>query len=207
MKSTRIPLFPLPLVLFPGGELPLHIFEPRYKQMIGECSQSHSEFGIVLSRDEGIARIGCTAEIIEITREYPDGSMDIGVEGRSIFELTNVLQEKSYFEAVVQYLKDEPDPKDAAPPPFDLVETYRRCHELLFGEPPEEIDRAATPSLAFHIAGDMPLDLEEKQALLAIRNEHERQALLLPMLLQLIPRAELRQRMRLKASGNGHSHA
>ena len=207
MKPTRIPLFPLPIVLFPDGELPLHIFEMRYKEMVRDCTQSHSEFGIVLAREQNIARIGCTAEIVEITREYPDGRMDIGVAGRSVFELSTVLQEKSYFEAVIKYLDDEPDPQKATPPPLDLLETYRRCHELLFGSPPEEIESGDIRSLSFHIAGDLPLDLEEKQALLDIRNESERQALLLPMILQLVPRAELRQRMRTKAGGNGHSHA
>ena len=95
-------------------------------------------FGIVLARDQGIARIGCTAQVIEITREYLNGRMDIGVEGRSVFEVSDMLQEKPYFEAIVDYLPDEPDPPNAPSPPLDLLETYRRCHDFCLVSPPKK---------------------------------------------------------------------
>ena len=76
-----LPLFPLEVVLLPGTPLPLHIFEPRYKEMIGECLANDAPFGVVRALEEGIAEVGCTAEIITVTKEYPDGRMDLICRG------------------------------------------------------------------------------------------------------------------------------
>jgi Lon protease-like protein len=169
MTVIRIPLFPLPLVLFPHAIVPLHIFEPRYKQMIRECVDSESRFGIILAGERGTAKIGCTAEITEITRQFDDGRMDIQVEGRSPFEIESVVEEKPYYEANVRMLDDETDAK-SAPIPEGLLEVYARCHILLFGSEPEEFDRESNESLAFAIAEDLPLDVEYKQTILASRD-------------------------------------
>src|SRR3712207_9452027 len=83
-RSTRlsdIPLFPLNVVLLPGAPLPLHIFEERYKQMVNECLESESEFGMVLADESGTRRGGCTAKIVELVERYEDGRMLILVEG------------------------------------------------------------------------------------------------------------------------------
>jgi Lon protease-like protein len=202
----RIPLFPLPLVLFPHAILPLHIFEPRYKQMIRECIDAESKFGVILAGDRGIAKVGCTAEVTEVTRQFDDGRMDIQVEGRGAFEIESVVEEKPYYEANVRMLEDDTDAKNAAIPE-NLLELYARCHILLFGGEPEEFDRDNNESLAFAIAEDLPLDVEDKQTILALRDENERLARLVPMLNQLIPQAEVRYRMRRKAGGNGHASA
>ena len=206
MTLIRIPLFPLPLVLFPHAILPLHIFEPRYKQMIRECIDSESKFGVILAGDRGIAKVGCTAEVTEVTRQFDDGRMDIQVEGRGAFEIESVVEEKPYYEANVRMLEDDTDAKNAAIPE-NLLELYARCHILLFGGEPEEFDRDNNESLAFAIAEDLPLDVEDKQTILALRDENERLARLVPMLNQLIPQAEVRYRMRRKAGGNGHASA
>ncbi|MFZ0039381.1 MAG: hypothetical protein WAK91_18285, partial [Candidatus Acidiferrales bacterium] len=88
-----------------------------------------------------------------------------------------------------------------------LLDVYARCHALLYGSEPEEIDRDVNESIAFAIAENLPFDLEDKQTILALRDENDRLAHLLPMLRQLIPQAEVRYRMRRKASGNGHAQA
>ena len=116
MTLIRIPLFPLPLVLFPHAILPLHIFEPRYKQMIRECIDSESKFGVILAGDRGIAKVGCTAEVTEVTRQFDDGRMDIQVEGRGAFEIESVVEEKPYYEANVRMLEDDTDAKNTAIP-------------------------------------------------------------------------------------------
>jgi len=206
MTLIRIPLFPLPLVLFPHAILPLHIFEPRYKQMIRECIDAESKFGVILAGDHGIAKVGCTAEVTEVTRQFDDGRMDIQVEGRGAFEIESVVEEKPYYEANVRMLEDDTDAKNAAIPE-NLLELYARCHILLFGGEPEEFDRDNNESLAFALAEDLPLDVEDKQTILALRDENERLARLVPMLNQLIPQAEVRYRMRRKAGGNGHASA
>ena len=106
---SLLPLFPLDLVLFPGTPLPLHIFEPRYREMISECLDRKKSFGVVRAKEEGVAEIGCTAEIITVTKKYPDGRMDIVTEGRERFEVMQVNQERSFLQAEVLYLQDEPD--------------------------------------------------------------------------------------------------
>ena len=110
---SLLPLFPLDLVLFPGTPLPLHIFEPRYREMISECLDQKKSFGVVRAKEEGVAEIGCTAEIITVTQKYPDGRMDIVTEGRERFEVMQVNQERSFLQADVLYLQDEPDQASA----------------------------------------------------------------------------------------------
>ena len=85
--DALLPLFPLDVVLFPGTPLPLHIFEPRYKEMIGECLAEHRIFGVVRAVEQGLAEVGCTAEIVTVVKEYPDGRLDLVTEGRKRFEL------------------------------------------------------------------------------------------------------------------------
>jgi len=89
-------LFPLEVVLFPGTPLPLHIFEPRYKEMMAECLANHAPFGVVRALEEGIADVGCTAEIVTVTKEYPDGRLDLVSEGRQRFEVLELNQERSF---------------------------------------------------------------------------------------------------------------
>lgn len=184
--------------------MPLHIFEPRYKELIRRCVETESEFGIVLEQDGGVAKLGCSAQVVEISQEYEDGRMDITVEGRRIFEILELFQDKPCLEASARILLDDPDPKTIAAP-AEVIQAYEKCHELLYGSTPDEIDRDEHPSLAYAIAEDLPIDLDDKQALLSLRDENERLARLLPMIQELVPRAETRQRMRQKASGNGHA--
>src|SRR4030081_2888884 len=96
--SALLPLFPLDLVLFPGTSLPLHIFEPRYREMVSECLADKKHFGVVRAKDDGIAEIGCTAEIIDVTKKYDDGRMDILTIGRERFEVMQLNQERSFLQ-------------------------------------------------------------------------------------------------------------
>src|SRR5258708_3631382 len=120
--ADLLPLFPLDLVLFPETPLPLHIFEPRYREMIGECLREKREFGVIRAlvdqtedaADETgrvkhrLADCGCTAEIIDVLRTYPDGRMDILVAGRRRFEVIAVDDSRSFFRGEVRFVKDEP---------------------------------------------------------------------------------------------------
>ena len=191
-------------MLFPRAAAPLHIFEPRYRELIRHCIDSESEFGIVLERSGGIAKIGCSAQVVEVTQEYEDGRMDITVEGRRVFEILELFQDKPCLEAAAQFAEDNPDPKTVPAPPAVIL-AYEKCHEMLYGSPPDDIDREEHPSVAYAIAEDLPPELDDKQSLLALRDENERLKQLLRMIKQLVPRAQTRQRMRQKASGNGHA--
>jgi len=106
MSSRIIPLFPLHVVVFPRTALPLHIFEERYKEMVGEAIRNKSEFGVVLARDEGIVNAGCTVVVEKLLEVHPDGRMDILTRGRKRFEISSLNEEKPYLQAEVEFFDD-----------------------------------------------------------------------------------------------------
>src|SRR3984893_18695331 len=107
MRATRIPLFPLEVVLFPGMPLPLHIFEQCYRIMTARCVHENLEMGIILAAESGIVTIGCTAEIVEKLKEYPDGRTDILCEGRALFRVIEIVNEKQYQEDIAEFLPED----------------------------------------------------------------------------------------------------
>jgi len=203
MKPTRIPLFPLDVVLLPGMALPLHIFEPRYKIMVGRCMNETIEFGVILAAEKGVAHIGCTAEIAVKLKDYPDGRMDIMTEGRSVFQMLELLEEKEYYEAMVDYLADDAAPLDARRE-ARLTQMFQQAHLLLAGQEWAVANTDTDISLAYRMAARLPLELAEKQELLEIRAEGSRQDFLLRWLVAFLPQLERRVRIRRRAGGNGH---
>jgi len=169
--SSLLPIFPLEQVLLPGVPLPLHIFEPRYKEMIAECLQQKKPFGIVRASSDGVADIGCTAEIMSITKKYDDGRMDILTRGVERFEVIEVNQERSFLQAEISVMEDEPDKA-----PTEMVTQAVRLHAeiaKLAGEDPSGPDESAG-NLSFLLAGSLPLDLDFKQNLLSTLSETKR---------------------------------
>jgi Lon protease-like protein len=199
--EALLPLFPLDVVLFPGTPLPLHIFEPRYKEMIGECLAQHRHFGVVRAVEEGLAEVGCTAEIVTVVKEYPDGRLDLVAEGRKRFELVRVNQERSFLQAEILMIDDEP----GAPSKEDSSRAVALHSELLAIAGAKQDLSAADPSLlSFYLAGSVPLDLDFKQKLLSLRSEPERLSLLISYLETIIPNLRRAASAREKAGGNGH---
>ena len=98
MRPDLLPLFPLQVVVFPRTPLPLHIFEERYKEMVGEAIRAQTEFGVVLSKDDGIVNAGCTVRVEEVTKQYDDGRMDVLTRGCRRFEVVGLNEEKAYFD-------------------------------------------------------------------------------------------------------------
>jgi Lon protease-like protein len=198
-----LPLFPLDLVLLPGTPLPLHIFEPRYKEMIGECRANSTQFGVVRAVEQGIAEVGCTAEIVSITKEYEDGRLDLVAEGRNRFEVMELNQERAFLRAEVLFVPDEPG---AAAPEDKIraVETHRQILDLAGAV--QDISTANPETLSFHLAGSLPLDLDFKQKLLAMRSEAERMSAVASYLGKLLPNLRRAATAREKAGGNGHVH-
>ena len=198
-----LPLFPLEVVLLPGTPLPLHIFEPRYKEMIGECLANDAPFGVVRALDEGIAEVGCTAEIITVTKEYPDGRMDLIAEGRKRFEVLELNQERSFLRAEVLLVPDEP--KAAAQE--EKVRAIQLHLEILsLAGAVQDLSAADQNQLSFYLAGSLPLDLDFKQKLLAMRSEGERIQAVAGYLEGILPKLRRVARTREKAGGNGHVH-
>jgi Lon protease-like protein len=204
MRDTRIPLFPLNVVLLPGGSLPLHIFEPRYRLMARHCISHKLEFGMIFAEETNLASIGCTTQIISVLREYPSGEFDILTEGRAVFRALDLLSEKDYFEAIVEYLSDSAE--DAESQKEDsLMGMFQQCHSLMYDELWSPGAKAAPWPLSYRMASRLPLALEEKQALLEMRGEPARQELLRAWLSRALPQLERRGRTRHNAGANGHS--
>src|SRR5215210_9151850 len=108
-EIERFPLFPLGLVLLPGEVVPLHIFEERYKQMIGECLDKEREFGIVWLADDALKEIGCAASITRVLERFDDGRLNILVEGTTPFRLERRIGDMAYPAGDIELLEDEPD--------------------------------------------------------------------------------------------------
>lgn len=198
-----LPLFPLELVLLPGTPLPLHIFEPRYKEMIGECLANSAPFGIVRALEQGIAEIGCTAEIVSVTKEYPDGRMDLICEGRKRFEVLEVNRERSFLQAEILLVPDEP----ATAPQEERAKAIQLHLEILsLAGAVQDLSAADQNQLSFHLAGSLLLDLDFKQQLLAMRSEGQRLQAVAAYLEAVLPKMRRATRAREKAGGNGHVH-
>jgi len=202
MRPDRIPLFPLNVVLFPGEQLPLHIFEPRYRRMVRDCLDTTSPFGMLLAMDDGITRVGCTAEILEIIKRYPDGRMDIVTVGRDPFRIVELYTEDHLLEGQVDYLEDR-DSQVEPETRRKLVEVFETCYTLLSNSLPPDVAQAPGQDLAYAIASSLPLDLLCKQQILELRTEGERQERLLRYLRDWAPHLLKQKAMRQAASGNG----
>jgi len=201
--ESLIPLFPLEVVLFPGTPLPLHIFEPRYKEMIGECLAQHRAFGVVRAIEQGLAEVGCTAEIVTVVKEYPDGRLDLVTEGRKRFELIRINEERSFLQAEVLLIEDEP----GTPAREDTARAIRLHSEVLAIAGARQDLSAADPALlSFCLAGSLPLDLDFKQKLLALRSEPQRLAQLISYFETILPNLRRAATARQKAGGDGHVH-
>lgn len=205
MSAELIPLFPLSLVLLPAMPLPLHIFEERYKEMMGEVIPAQSEFGIVLAKEGGIVNIGCTALVDRVLQRYSDGRLDLLAVGQRRFRINSLDEEKPYLRAEVEFFDDE----DVREVSSDLKERAATAYRTLLKiENPEESGEAKLESsrMSFQVA-ELILDLDKRQTVLALRSEVER----LEYLVRIVPEyAAQQERVALaKRVGplNGHAKA
>ncbi len=215
MDDLLLPLFPLEAVLLPEGPLALHIFEDRYKLMIRECLKAKStgtgqqEFGVILAKEQEMQSAGCTARIINLTRKYSDGRMDIFTVGNRRFEILYTNEEKAYLRGGVEFFDDDPD---ADVPDEEeaqrAIELFRQAVERIHksSDVPIHLPRPYR-HLSFRIAAPLPLDLDFKQQILSLRNEPERLRRVIRVMDQLIAHFDLVQKARSKAGGNGNIHS
>lgn len=203
MQNALLPLFPLQLVLLPNTALPLHIFEERYKEMIGEVLRTGSEFGVVQAGEKGIVNTGCTAILERVIEKYTDGRMDILTIGRRRFEILTLDDEKSYLRGRVEFFDDE----DLEPAPLEAREKaiagfmlVKQAAELqILGEP--SVD---DPNLSFQL-GQIVSDLSFRQVLLSTRSERERIQQLTSFLPQYAVKKKHIAHVKSVAPRNGHS--
>jgi Lon protease-like protein len=195
----RFPLFPLGLVLIPHELVPLHIFEERYKLMIGECVEEDREFGIVWLSDDGLKEIGCSARISRVLERFDDGRMNVLVEGTSPFRLLRRIEDMPYPAGDVELLEDEDWGDD------DAADTARRRYADLVAEVTDE--RPEPDALArldaYGMAATLDVALEAKQSLLELRSERGRLERLEGLFAEALGRIRHAERAAERARGNG----
>ncbi len=203
MPSRLLPLFPLQVVVFPRTQLPLHIFEDRYKEMVGDAIREHSEFGVVLAKDNAIVNAGCTVTVSEVAKTYPDGRMDVVALGRRRFEIVMLNEEKDYLQGEVQFFDDEPDGEPVAALREQALAQYNTLAEVGDTLPHEQAD-LDDPQLSFQLAQSIR-DLDFLNRLLHSRSEAERLRELTDFLAQYVPQQRHVVRMKELAPTNGFS--
>lgn len=201
--TNFIPVFPLSIVVYPGEELNLHIFEPRYKQLITECHAAKKPFGIPTVIQNKMQEYGSLVEIIELTKTYENGELDIKTKGDKVFRILEIIKDvpdKLYSGAIVSY----PDSFKKGIP--ELIKTIlastRELHQLLkvdkdFKKPEEEIN-------AYDLAHHVGLSLEEEYQLLTLTDERQRQEYLKRHLTKVIPMLTDMELLKEKIKLNGH---
>ena len=197
---TELGLFPLNLVLLPGEQAPLHVFEPRYKELIGECLADNEEFGLVLADDEGLREIGTRAGVIEVLERFDDGRLNVVIEGRERFRLVEVTEGLSYQTAEVVDIDD-----DGEQPTEEEVEQCLAAYDRVVKAADAELEDLDfdAESIAFQIAARVDFGTEIKQGLLELQSERERVLRLAPMLNQAADAVRRDRDIRERASGNG----
>ena len=199
-RLESFPLFPLGIVLLPEEVVPLHIFEDRYKLMIGECLEQERAFGIVWLSDSGLREVGCTAEITELLETMDDGRMNILVRGSRPFRLLRRVEELPYPAGDIELLDDD-DP-DAEPSALEKTrERYAELVERLTESRPdaEQLDGLG----AYGIAATIDFALDAKQSLLESRSEDERLGMLSDLIVAAMKRVDYVERAGERAKSNG----
>lgn len=201
--TNFIPIFPLGIVVYPAENLNLHIFEPRYKQLISECHEQKKPFGIPTIIENKLQDFGSLVEILEISKQHENGEMDIKTRGTRVFrilELIKDIPDKLYSGAIVTY----PETFEQGNPELmrKVMQSIRELHELLkvnkdFKKPDEELR-------SFDIAHHIGLSLEEEYELLQLTDERQRQEYLKRQLAKAIPMVKGMEQLKEKIKLNGH---
>jgi len=194
------PLFPLSTVALPHEMVPLHIFEQRYRTMIGECLERGTEFGIVWAGDDGIRPVGCAMEITEVLERMDDGRMNILTRGTRPFRIVDERHDLAYPAGTVEFLTDKPERADA--------KTQDAAHEAYGALLTHATDR--TPEAgeleamsAYQMAATVDFGLEAKQGLLDLRSENARLRLVTRLFRAAMKRLDFIDRAQERARSNG----
>lgn len=201
-KQTVIPLFPLGIVVVPGEDVPLHIFEPRYREMVADCRANGEPFGIVNTQDGKLHTIGCTVTICQIIHAHDNGELDILTQGQERFIIRDVLRDKSYFQAWIDYLHDESDEDVEERLRHRVLGYFQRLGKVLDLAVPDPTHREA--QLSFVLAGMMDLERPLKLQLLNMTRESDRLELLGDYLQTVVPQMEQAKEFRRRVKSNGH---
>lgn len=207
-EKPIIPLFPLPLVVCPDEQLPLHIFEERYKEMVAFCRAGDDRgmpipFGVSLAYNNKLYNIGCAVRLEETVNEYEDGRLDIITLGETRYKMGEVIRDKSYLQASVIYFDDD----DTEPVDMALRQKALTLHlklvELVKGKTDVE-GYEPTERASFRIAHSAGLDVMQKQRLLEMTSENERLKEIVAHFERVIPDIERTEEIKRRVLSNGH---
>lgn len=201
--TNFIPIFPLGLVVYPGENLNLHIFEPRYKQLIKDCQASGKPFGIPSVIKDKVTEMGTLVSITAISKEYEDGKMDIKTKGESVFKILEVvkeLPEKLYSGAIVTY--PDNNAKRSAAKMKLILEGIRALHDRLGVT--KDFEKQDAELISFDVAHHAGLSLEDEYHLLELPQELQREEFLKRHLTKVLPIMEHMDLLKGKIKMNGH---
>jgi len=199
---TEIGLFPLELVLLPTERVPLHIFEDRYRELIGESLANGEEFGILLEDADGLRQIGTTTGVLELVHAFDDGRMNILVEGRSRFRVLELTEGSSYRTARIEPFEDD---DEDVPTEAETERTLEAFRKLAVIAEAEEVDvpAAGEAPLSFRLGARVDFGTVLKQELLELRSERARLERLVDLLGHAASALTREREVRERASGNG----
>jgi Lon protease-like protein len=194
------PLFPLGIVALPHELVTLHIFEERYRTMIGECLERGSEFGIVWAGDDGVRAVGCAMEITEVLERMDDGRMNILTRGTRPFRIVDERHDLAYPAGTVEFVTDKAeraDPKTRA----DAHAAYGELVAQATDHAPDADELA--PLTAYQMAATVDFGLDAKQGLLDLRSENARLRLVTRLFRAALQRLDFIERAQERARSNG----
>ena len=206
-SRNTIPLFPLGLVLLPQMPLPLHIFEERYKLLIGECLANNKEFGIVYFNGTDIQAIGCTASIQKVLKRYEDGRLDILTLGENRFEISAMYDHKPYLQAAVTLFDDELEDNTTASQKLadNGINLLKQFAGISGAQGEYGFDEIMDlKSISFLIAGCEGFNYEEKQKFLEMSSTSERLEKSVGSLAKIIERTKITAEIQKIIGGNGN---
>jgi Lon protease-like protein len=198
--AHEFPLFPLGLVALPGELIPLHIFEERYKTMMGACLEAESEFGIVWMSDDGLRDIGCACEIDRVLEQLDDGRMNLLARGTRPFRVIERQGHLPYPAGVIEFVQDKPDTPDA-----DLAASARAAYADLVKRATDrepEVEELGQLG-AYAMAATVDFGLDAKQGLLDLRSENARLGLVTRLFRAASKRLDFVDRAQARARSNG----
>ncbi len=201
--TNFISIFPLATVVYPGEELNLHIFEPRYKQLINDCRQNKKPFGIPAVIDDKMCELGTLVELIEITEVYENDEMDIKTKGLRVFSILELIKEipdKLYEGTIVNY--PENSSKSNARLMKKVIETILRLHEIL--KIKKTYDKPYDELRSYDVAHHAGLSIKEEYELLGLFHELQRQEYLKQHLLKVLPVVAEMETLKKRIQLNGH---
>jgi Lon protease-like protein len=201
---TEIGLFPLRMVLLPTEIVPLHVFEPRYRELIAECLEHDTTFGLVYAHDGGLAQVGTHAAVTGVLERFDDGRMNIVVEGRERFRLLELTEGRSFQTARTERLESPPDDVADLAERERAIELFAGLVELTGGQ--AEVPDADAEQLSFLLAGRLELAPELKQELLEEASERVRLVRLVELLEAATASVEHVREVAVRAQRNGKAH-